>query len=113
MNDYFGKELDKRYNEYKADAANTRSKAVIDIVLQSYMPEDAKTAPVNLDPEFWAFAIRQIRLFVFAGHDSTSSTICYILHLLATNREALTCLRAEHDAVFGKDPAATQSLLET
>ncbi|KAK3173548.1 hypothetical protein OEA41_006878 [Lepraria neglecta] len=113
MNDYIGKELDKRYNEYKADAANTRSKAVIDIVLQAYMPEDAKTAPVNLDPEFRAFAIRQIRLFVFAGHDSTSSTICYILHLLATNREALTCLRAEHDAVFGKDPAATQSLLET
>jgi cytochrome P450 len=113
MNDYIGKELDKRYNEYKADAANTRSKAVIDIVLQAYMPEDAKTAPANLDPDFRAFAIRQIRLFVFAGHDSTSSTICYILHLLATNPEPLIQLRAEHDAVFGKNLAATQSLLES
>ena len=113
MNDYIGKELEKRYNEYKADAANTRSKAVIDIVLQAYMPEDAKTAPAKLDPEFRAFAIRQIRLFVFAGHDSTSSTICYTFHLLATNPETLTYLRAEHDAVFGKDRTATQSLLES
>ena len=113
MNDYVGKELDKRYNEYRADIVNTRSKSVIDIVLQAYMPKEAKTTPSNLDPEFRAFAIRQIRLFVFVGHDSTSSTICYIFHLLATNPEARSRLCTEHDTVFGKDPAKTQSLLET
>ena len=113
MNTYIGNELDKRYSEYKADTANSRSKAVIDIVLQAYIAEGAKTTPVSLDAEFRAFAIRQIRLFVFTGHDSTSSTICYMFHLLATNHEALTRLREEHDAVLGRDPAKTQSLLET
>ena len=113
MNDYIGKELDKRYNEYRVDIVNTRSKSVIDIVLQAYMPKEAKTTPSNLDPEFRANAIRQIRLFLFVGHDSTSSTICYIFHLLATNPEARSRLCTEHDTVFGKDPTKTQSLLET
>ena len=113
MNDYIGKELDKRYNEYRVDIVNTRSKSVIDIVLQAYMPKEAKTNPSTLDPEFRAFAIRQIRLFVFVGHDSTSSTICYIFHLLASNPEAHSRLCTEHDTVFGKDLDKTQSLLET
>ena len=113
MNDYIGKELDKRYDEYRANIVNTRSKSVIDIVLQAYIPKEEKTIPSNLDPEFRAFAIRQIRLFVFVGYDSTSSTICYIFHLLATNPEARSRLCAEHDTVFGEDPAKVQSLLET
>ena len=112
MDQYIGKELDKRHNEYLADPDSTRKKAVIDLVMQAYMPKDAK-APRTLDPQFRAFAIRQIRLFLFAGHDSTSSTICYILHLLSTNPDALAQIRAEHDAVFGTDLSATASMLET
>ena len=112
MNRYIGEELDMRYNEYRADPGSSRTKAVIDLVLQAYIPVDAKAMPEKLDPEFRAFATRQIRLFVFAGHDSTSSTICYIIHLLATNREALARIRAEHNEVFGSDLLAVTSMLE-
>lgn len=112
MDKYIGDELDKRYNEYKADPESKRTKAVIDLVLQAYLPHDAKTRPEKLDPEFRAFAISQIRLFVFAGHDSTSSTICYILHLLATNPNALAQIRAEHDRVLGTELSAVASTLK-
>jgi cytochrome P450 len=112
MNRYIGKELDRRYNEYKADSSNTRSKAVIDLVLQAYIPESAARKPEKLDPEFRAFAIRQIRLFLFAGHDSTSITICYSLHLLSKNPDCLARLRAEHDEVFGRDISAAPFMLK-
>jgi cytochrome P450 len=110
MDRYIGDELDRRYAEFKSDSNNTRSKAVIDIILQAYI-EDSKAKPEKLDPEFRAFAIRQIRLFVFVGHDSTSSTICYCLHLLSQNPSALAKVRAEHDDVFGKDLAAVSDML--
>ncbi|PQE04870.1 cytochrome P450 protein [Rutstroemia sp. NJR-2017a BBW] len=110
MNRYVGIELDKRYAEFKLDSSNTRSKAVVDLVLQSYMPKEGKTD--KLDPDFKAFAIRQIRLFMFAGHDSTSITICYCVHLLSQNPNALARIRAEHDEVYGKDLAAVPTMLE-
>ena len=112
MDKYIGKELDKRYEEFKADPDSKRTKVVIDLVLQAYLPENTKSRPEKLDSEFRAFAISHIRLFVFVGHDSTSSTIYYILHLLATNPCALARIRAEHDKVLGPDLQAVPSLLK-
>ncbi len=111
MDRYIAKELDKRYDEYKADPDNVRKKAVMDLVLQAYIPEKAAAKPEKLDPEFRAFAIRQIRLFLFTGHDSTSTTVCYSLHLLSTNPDTLARIRAEHDEVFGPDISALPSML--
>lgn len=102
MDRYINAELTKRYHEYKTDRGGERTKAIIDLVLQGYMPEsDTKTNGGDLDPSFRAFATSQIRLFVFAGHDSTSSAICYILHLLSTNPDKLDQLRLEHENILG------------
>ena len=100
MDHYIGHELDKRYEEFKADPDSKRTKAVIDSVLQAYLPESTKPRPEKLDPEFRAFAISQIRLFVFVGHDSASSTICYILHLLATSPSTLAQVRVGNNNDF-------------
>lgn len=111
MDAYIGKLLDERYEDFKTVPEASRSKAVIDLVLQAYLPKDTKAVPEKLDPDFRTFAIRQIRLFVFVGHDSTSSTICYCFHLLSKNPAALARIRAEHDLVFGTDVSAVSSLL--
>ena len=113
MDLYIGKELDKRYQEYLEDPHGTRSKAVIDLVLQAYMTDSSKNKERSkrMDPGFRLFATQQIRTFIFAGHDSTSSTICYCIHLLSTNPEALSLVRAEHDSVFGTDLSTLPSLL--
>ena len=113
MDRYIGNELDKRYSEYKADRGGKRTKAVMDLVLQAYPPHNTRSMPNELDPEFRAFAISQIRLFVFVGHDSTSSTICYILHLLATHPKALAQIREEHDRILGKELSKLSSLLKS
>ena len=111
MDDYIGSELDKRYSEHRADPESRRTRAVIDLVVQAHTLQDKNHLPECLDPAFRLFAIRQIRLFFFAGHDSTSSTICYIFHLLSTNPSALACIRQEHDRVLGSDPSDAASIL--
>jgi cytochrome P450 len=54
-----------------------------------------------MDAAFREGVITQIRLFLFAGHDTTSSTICYALYLLRKHPSCLRRIRAEHDAVLG------------
>lgn len=110
MNKYIGNQLDKRYAEYKAGFNETRSRVVIDLVLQAYL-KDQKILPERLDSNLRAFAIRQIRLFVFAGHDSTSSTLCFCIYFLASNHEALARIREEHDHVLGEDVSAVSKTL--
>ena len=88
MDSYIGKELDKRYAEWTQNEASTRS--IIHLALQGYMAQQkSKTRPKHLDPEFKKWATVQIRLFLFAGHDSTSSTICCTLfHVTAHVRSS-------------------------
>lgn len=45
------------------------------------------------------------------GHDTTSSTICYVLHMLETHPEALARVTAEHNEVFGGDPSEAADLM--
>jgi len=86
MDDYIGAELDKRYEEFKADPKGSTSKAVIDLALREYL-KTSEHLPTNLDPTFRAFAIRQMRLFIFAGYDSTATVVCYCFHLLSKHPE--------------------------
>lgn len=74
-------------------------------------PNNSSSRPGKLDDHFRAFAIRLIRLFIFAGYESTASIICYCFHLLSRHPEALARLRAEHDEVLGPDPGAASAKL--
>jgi cytochrome P450 len=111
MDQYISAELERRYDEYKADPNSVKGVSVIDLVLRAYLsgPYKSSSPPAKLDAEFRSIAIRHIRLFVFAGHDSTASSICYIFHLLSKHPDALARLRTEHDEVLGTDPAAAAS----
>ena len=116
MDKYAGAELDRRYEEYRHGGAHKSSKSVIDIVLHAYITGsqnsgEKRQLPKDMDPEFHAFAIRQIRLFLFVGHDSMSTTLCYTLYLLSKAPEALERIRDEHDRVFGTDRDSLGSVL--
>jgi cytochrome P450 len=113
MDRYVGAELDNRYAEYKARANSASSKSVIDLVLQAYISGSdlSSSPPKKLDATFRAMAIRQVRLFVFAGYDSTASVICYCFHYLSKYPKVLARLRAEHDEVLGLEPTSTATKL--
>ncbi|KAJ5691516.1 hypothetical protein N7488_012251 [Penicillium malachiteum] len=116
------KELEKRFIEMKQDqkqmpteekpkAGSKRGKSVIALALEAYLadPKSGETRNVGetsvLDGHFAKYASYQIRLFLFAGSDTTSSTISYIYHLLSKHSDVLRQVREEHDHVFGSDPS--------
>jgi cytochrome P450 len=114
MLQYIWRELDLRFkSKYRQSevAKRVRSKTIIDLALDNYLAGKAQNdTSGDMDSIFRDFATSQIRTFVFAGHDSTSSTMCYALHLLSTYPTARRLLIAEHDRVLGPDcnQAATQ-----
>ncbi|KAH8892801.1 cytochrome P450 [Thozetella sp. PMI_491] len=45
----------------------------------------------------------QLKTFLFAGHDTTSVLICWVIYELSRNPHALGAVRAELDRLFGPD----------
>ena len=110
MNRYLKHELDNLYSAIQ-DAKGTRKKSVVDLALASYLTENPSASSINAD--FQDFAMAQIKLFVFAGHDTTSSGVVFTYHLLSQHPEVLREVRAEHDRVFGTNVGNVASLLSS
>lgn len=65
-----------------------------------------------MDATFKAYAISQVKLFMFSGHDTTSSSIYYILHILSIYPSALQRVWEEHKSFFDFDLAEKAKTLE-
>ncbi|KAF1962666.1 cytochrome P450 [Byssothecium circinans] len=123
MDLFIKEELQKRFEEMKVERAGDASKragkakSVIALALEDYLAQkslDDKQevyGNAKLEEGFARIAANQIRMFIFAGNDSTAATLVYIYHLLSKNPEALSKLRLEHDAVFGSDPINSGDIL--
>ncbi|KAF2447747.1 cytochrome P450 [Karstenula rhodostoma CBS 690.94] len=110
MDKYIDRDLDKRYNTGIADA---KSKTIVDLALKGYKSErNASTKDKSeIDSVFRKYVRSQMKVFIFAGHDAASTTMCYCWLLLSRNPEVLTKLRKELDAVLGPDNAKVVSVL--
>lgn len=112
MNTYLAKVLDTRYADWQTgSAASESSKSAIDLLLGDYISKHKDKAPATLDAEFKSWAIPQLRIMFFVGHDSSAATLCYIFYLLSQNATALQKLRTEIDEIFGTDFSVAPNLL--
>ena len=109
MNRYISPEVDARFEMYR-DASTcenkpssiVRNKSVLDLALIAYLKQNPNVnSSGGIDPLFKDIAINQMKLFLFSGHDTTSSTVCYVLYLLSSYPDVLSRVRGEDDAVFG------------
>ena len=109
---YIHKVLEARFSQANSKdnsitgAKKQRSRAIIDLALESYLEQQGgseKPSSTNqtMDAEFKKYATNQIKTFIFAGHDTTSSTICYVYYLLSKHPECLRKIREEHERVLG------------
>ncbi|MCJ1318232.1 hypothetical protein MMC15_003560 [Xylographa vitiligo] len=106
MDKYISPEIDARFALQKAQD-KPQGKSVIDLALTAYLQGNPEaTSSQGIDSAFKKLAMSQMKLFLFSGHDTTSSSICFILYLLSIHPDSLTRLRTEHDQVFGSDPSA-------
>lgn len=120
LNSFIHAELEKRFAERMAsketheqlDVKGRKVKSIVALALDNYIAEDTKKETATMDPDFKRYATAQLRVFLVAGHDTTSSAITYSLHLLHTHPSFLARVRSEHDCVFGTDIAAAATLLK-
>ncbi|PVH73910.1 cytochrome P450 monooxygenase-like protein [Cadophora sp. DSE1049] len=83
----------------------------IDLAVDEFLVtgnDDGKAGVV--DAKFLQVATDQMKTFMFAGHDTSSSTLCYIYHELNIHPEALAKVRQEHDTVFGPLANAAEAI---
>jgi cytochrome P450 len=113
MNDYIRKAMTKRWTQYKSaknssDGAQKPSKSAISLALESYFSRlgEKRLNDAELDERFAAYAQYQIRLFLFAGHDTTTGSLVYTYHMLAKHPKVLRRVQEEHTSVFGPDARA-------
>ncbi len=102
INNYLFPELDRQISRFR-DHSSSPTKSIVSLALQTYLAED--DSRTSLDSTFRTFTISQIKQFLFSGHDTTSSTMCYIFYLLSTNQAILRRVRDEHTQVFGSSLA--------
>ncbi|KAF2657160.1 cytochrome P450 [Lophiostoma macrostomum CBS 122681] len=123
MDNLIRKELDQRYFELRTgkfarsddNAGKMRTaKSVVTLAIEAYMTQNQHTDLLQkpqLEEHFARYATHQVRLFLFAGNDTTSSTIMYAYHLLSQHPNALQIMRKEHDKVFGSNTDRASDLL--
>lgn len=117
MNHYIRPELAKRYGTNHGAAENPGKKAsLFDLTFKHYMdsmsPKKGNSiVGKGMDSNFEAIARSSIKLFIFAGYDTTSTTLCYAYHLLSTHPRTARLLRQEHDRVLGSVPSAAAEVI--
>ncbi|ERF70131.1 hypothetical protein EPUS_00318 [Endocarpon pusillum Z07020] len=112
---YIGEALDQRYAKRSADQKSRTSedskkkiRSVIDLALDTYEQEiqdssknHGSSTGEGMDPAFRSHAVDQIKTLIFAGHDTTSSTIAWAFYLLHQHPDVHAKLVEELDHVLG------------
>lgn len=118
MDRFIGKALEERFSSQPdmkaAESPETkRNRPVVDLAFDAYHDEKGtQSRSTGIDATFKRSAMDQIKTFMFAGHDTTSSTICYVAYTLSEHPEALRKVRGEYDDVFGPDVEQTPYLMK-
>ncbi|KAI0861707.1 vera protein [Xylaria cubensis] len=89
-----------------------KAQTLMDVALASHVMESTSALPKLPKESFVEILISNLKSFMFAGHDTMASTICFILKCLEENPDCLTSLRAEHDSVLGNDVDSAVNVLE-
>ncbi|KAI1460516.1 cytochrome P450 [Annulohypoxylon moriforme] len=79
-------------------------KTVVALALKSYVNEaQGSSARVSISSDFIERVVKHIKIFMFAGHDTTATVLAYTFYLLSKHPDKAAKIRAEHDEVLGVD----------
>jgi cytochrome P450 len=93
----------------KAGGNKARNRSIVDLALDAYEKEAAENAKAGRrTPSFRSMAIDSIKTFIFAGHDTTSSTISYTMYLLHLHPHVHKRFVKELASVYGLNITAQQ-----
>ncbi|KAI1771420.1 cytochrome P450 4V3 [Hypoxylon cercidicola] len=88
-----------------------QKKTIVDLAIKHIDKDDPSASKEKPDAEFVDRLIANLKAFIFAGHDTTSSTICYMVKMMQDHPDCLAKVRAEHDSVLGPNPDGVTEVL--
>jgi cytochrome P450 len=115
----------KEFQEGSDDSAQgVKKRTVLDLALNAYEQEMSSsshgskasekltrlTDAFQLPPGLKADIVDSLKTFIFAGHDTTSSTICWAFYLLHRHPDARKKLDAELNTFFPKGTSAAEKI---
>jgi cytochrome P450 len=87
-------------------------KTVLKLAVKTYVEDMKESSPGGFIPSsFLERTIKHIKIFLFAGHDTTATTLAHCFWLLHQHPDKAAKVRKEHDEVIGMDPAAAADLI--
>ncbi|KAI0397542.1 vera protein [Xylariaceae sp. FL0594] len=114
----------KRYNAMLRDALmpaikttlqgeskDSQVKTIVELAVKYVDQDDPSATREKPNAEFVDRLISNLKAFLFAGHDTTATTICFMMKHLQDKPACLDKMRAEHDAVLGPDPSKAEEVL--
>lgn len=104
-------QIRKKLNLEDDGLSSGKAQTLMEVALATPTTEDANALSQYPNEAFVEILISNLKSFVFAGHDTLASTICFMVKCLEDNPDCLTKLRAEHDAVFGSDVDSAANIL--
>ncbi|CAN8095967.1 unnamed protein product [Discula destructiva] len=112
LDNHIKDQINARFQTLLQNKAHGRDKAenyqsVLDSAIEDWLAQPQNTGRKNLDADYLGIITRNMRMFFFAGYDSSAATMVYCLHNIFSRPDILAKVRAEHDDVFGTDLPAT------
>ncbi|KAI0870672.1 vera protein [Hypoxylon argillaceum] len=103
----------KRLNLEQDESNISRAQTLVDVALAPTTNTKENTElPQFPGDSFVNTLISNLKSFVFAGHDTMASTICFMVKCLEDNPVCLVKLRKEHDDVLGNNVHSAARMLE-
>ncbi|KAJ5554882.1 hypothetical protein N7535_007325 [Penicillium sp. DV-2018c] len=85
--------------------------AIDDAIAASRTLNKSIPPTTSMDKSTRDMLITSVKTLIFAGHDTSASTLCYTYAALSKHPRVLHKLREEHKALFGTDPSVAANLL--
>lgn len=115
MDRHIGREIDKRFAECikgtqstkpgeGSEDINKQSKSIASLLINEVVRESGNGDIDRVRQTVKKAMSSQLRVFLFAGHDTSSSALTYCYYLLSTHPTALDLLLTEHNTIFGNHP---------
>ncbi|KAI1505057.1 cytochrome P450 [Biscogniauxia marginata] len=99
------------YRTAKTEHDQSSFISILDQALEVYYAQPGRQRSDAMDAEFTNMLCAQLRMFFFAGYDSTSATMIALVYLIWKHPDVLARLRAEHDQVFGRHVPACPGII--
>ncbi|OLN94203.1 putative sterigmatocystin biosynthesis P450 monooxygenase stcS-like protein 2 [Colletotrichum chlorophyti] len=111
LDNHIKTQINARFRTILDNKINKRDKAeafqsVLDSAIEDWLAQPRNAGRTALDDDYLRIMTRNMRMFFFAGYDSSAATMVYCIHNISSRPEVLRRVRAEHDEVFGPEPGA-------